>query len=261
MSKTHIVIPIGVGAPGTPVQEYLEKSVMSILKQTSKDFVLTIAADNNIPDRCKDFLEKNNVTIKWFEPFTYFRKGGIWKKIFDTWKEYDTEFVAFCHYDDIWDLSKLEIQTRKMLDEQLDGSWSESYIIDGNSNIIGPSDYSWGELTKNTVGNRTMAFAHTTIVSREKLWNSGILEHEMNWAANFEDIWALYIHKIKNIKKAVGAKFFWRNHDKNISNTVREEVEFVINQRNETAYSLSETFQDMHSIRFQTIVDNIKTQY
>jgi hypothetical protein len=258
--KTHIVIPIGVGAPGTPVQEFLEKSVNSILNQTSKEFVLTVAADSNIPDRCKEFLEKNNVEVKWFEPFTYFRKGGIWKKIFDTWKDKDTKYMAFLHYDDLWDLEKLRIQVEKMETEKLDASWSEAYVMDeqGNTN---PTDYSFQEISKNTVGTRTMAFAHSVIVSREKMMNSGILEHQELWAANFEDVWALYVHKIKNARKTPGAKVFWRNHSLNISNTVREVVDFVKEQRAHTDYSLEETMQDSSNISMQNIIEQVKLTY
>lgn len=258
--KTHIVIPIGVGAPGTPVQEFLEKSVNSILNQTSKEFVLTVAADSNIPDRCKEFLEKNNVEVKWFEPFTYFRKGGIWKKIFETWKDKDTKYIAFLHYDDLWDLDKLRIQVEKMESENLSASWSEAYIMDGNGNF-NSNDYSFPEISRNTVGGRTMAFAHSTIVSREAMMNSGILEHQDLWAANFEDIWALYVHKIKNARKATGAKVFWRNHSLNISNTVTEVVDFVKEQRSQTAYSLEETLKDSSSISLQTLVEQVKMMY
>jgi hypothetical protein len=258
--KTHIVIPIGVGAPGTPVQAYLEESVNSILNQTSDDFILTVAADSNIPQRCKDFLAKNNVEVKWFEPFTYFRKGGIWKKIFDTWKDKDTKYLAFLHYDDLWDLEKLKIQVEKMEKEKLEASWSEAYIIDGSGNM-NPNDYSFQEITANTVGSRTMAFAHSVIVSREAMMNSGILDHQDLWAANFEDVWALYVHKIKNAKKAPGAKIFWRNHSMNISNTVSETVDFVKEQRAQTSYSLEETLQDSSKISLQALVQIIRSSY
>lgn len=258
--KTHIVIPIGVGAPGTPVQEYLEASVNSILNQTNKDFVLTVAADSNIPDRCKDFLESVNVEIKWFEPHTYFRKGGIWKKIFDTWKEKETELIAFLHYDDLWEEDKLRIQHEKILEDGLSGCWSEAYMMDGAGNTIS-HDYSWNELTAQTIGNRTMAFAHSTVVSRHAMFTSGILDYENEWAANFEDVWALFFHKLKVVKKAPGAKFYWRNHEMNISNTVHESADFVISQRNETMYSLEETLKDANNISLNSLVTDIKRFY
>lgn len=148
--KTHIVIPIGVGAPGTPIQDYLEASVNSILEQTSTDFILTVAADTDIPDRCKKFLEEKNIEVKWFSPHTYFRRGGIWKKIFDTWKEKTTENVAFLHYDDLWDREKLEIQ-HEVIRTGKKSCWSEVYMIDRNGAVT-TGDNSWNELSIETVG-------------------------------------------------------------------------------------------------------------
>jgi glycosyltransferase involved in cell wall biosynthesis len=258
--KTHIVIPIGVGAPGTPVQEYLEASVNSILNQTTQDYILTIAADSDIPERCKEFLSEKNIEVKWFEPHTYFRKGGIWKKIFDTWKDKDTEFIAFLHYDDLWDNEKLQIQHDKIIADDLLGCWSEAYLMESDGSV--PSgDYSWPILSKNTVGGRTLAFSHSIIVSRKAMFESGILEYEHEWAANFEDMWSLFFHKIKNVKKAPGAKFYWRNHSMNISNTVHESAEFVINQRQATTYTLEETMSDMNRIGFNDLITNIKRFY
>jgi glycosyltransferase involved in cell wall biosynthesis len=258
--KTHIVIPIGIGAPGTPVQEYLEKSVNSVLSQTSKEFILTVAADANVPDRCKKFLEEKKIEVKWFEPFTYFRKGGIWKKIFDTWKDKDTKYLAFLHYDDLWDFDKLRIQVEKMESENLEASWSEAYIMD-NSGIPISHDCSFHSLSKETVGSRSIAFAHSVIVSRDSMMNSGILDHESLWAANFEDVWAFYIHKIQNVSKAPGAKFYWRNHSLNISNTVNENAEFVKEQRYHTAYSLKETLADSDKISMYNLSEKIRLQY
>jgi len=250
--KTHIVIPIGVGAPGTPVQKYLELSVNSILSQTNKDYVLTVAADSNIPDRCKEFLESNNIEIKWFEPYSYFRKGGIWKKIFETWKEKDTELLAFLHYDDYWQESKLEIQTKHIVESNLSGSWSEVFILNGENNVM-TGDCSLMELNKQSVGRRTSGFGHSVVISRKELFSSGILEYEDLWAANFEDVWALFIHKIKNLQKSKGAKFFWRNHNLNISNTVNENAEFVKEQRKLTMYSLEDTLKDADSMQIHAL--------
>ena len=86
--KTHIVIPIGVGAPGTPHPEYLRDSIESVLNQSSPDWILTVASDFNVSDEVKNLLSeyKGKVNVKWFEPFSFFRKGSIWKKIWDSWE-------------------------------------------------------------------------------------------------------------------------------------------------------------------------------
>lgn len=258
--KTHIVIPLGVGSPGTPVQEYLESAVNSILNQTIKDYDLTVAADSNIPERCKQFLQDRQVEIKWFDTYSYFRRGGIWKKIFDTWKEKDTEFLAFLHADDMWDEHKLELQISTIKNQGLLGAWSETYIIDSTNEILS-GDVSWKELSYQTLGTRTPAFAHSVIISRKAVLESGILDHEDKWAGNFEDIWALYVHKIKKVGKAHGSKFFWRSHEKSVSNTLHEYHDYVKAQRIETTYSFDETVKDLDSINMLDLYEQIKNQY
>jgi hypothetical protein len=264
--KTHIVIPIGVGTPGTPVQTYLEQSVNSILNQSSQDFILTVAADTNIPDRCKEFLESKGVKIKWFETFSYFRKGGIWKKIFDTWKEEDTKYVAFLHYDDLWDSEKLKIQVDLMESKSLAGSYSEVMIMDDQSRY-NPNDYSFPALTRETVGTRTMAFAHSCIINKEALFNGGILETEDKWSEHyydkfsigFEDIWAVFVHKLKIVERATGAKMFWRTHDMSVSNTFRAGNDLVTEQRDAISYNPNDIDPSNWRAQFNDIIAQIRS--
>lgn len=237
MSTLEIVMPLGVGAPGTPVPELLSKSIESI----DCDCDLTIAADTNISDECKAIIQPYHV--KWYEPHSYFRKGGIWKKIFDVWKETTADYVAFCHYDDVWEFDKPHEQTSFIRANNLDGCWCETYCIDEHDNITS-GDLSLPELTAHSVWNCTPAFSHSIIVRRSAILNSGILDYEDVWAANFESLFALFIHKIKNVKKCPGAKFYWRNHSLNISSTVTESAAFVREQRKATGYTLEETMKD-----------------
>jgi hypothetical protein len=135
MNKLQVVVPIGIGAPGTPVQKFFEDGINSLLSQT-EPVDICIAADENIPDRIKDFITEKNLTVKWFETNTFFKKGSIWIKLFEGWKESNTEYVAFMHYDDIWDKDKAKIQLEHIERENLNGSWSEAYYMDENSNVV-----------------------------------------------------------------------------------------------------------------------------
>lgn len=76
--KLQIVIPIGVAAPGTPVQKYFEYGVNSLLAQEYVD--VWIAADENVPDRIKEFIIEKNLNVKWFTEFSYFRKDVYGKR-------------------------------------------------------------------------------------------------------------------------------------------------------------------------------------
>jgi glycosyltransferase involved in cell wall biosynthesis len=217
---THIVIPIGVSVEGTPVPRLLEKSIDSILNQSSQDFILTVAADTNISEEAKAILESRGVRVKWHDPHSFFAPGGIWKKISDCWKEVDSKYVAFLHYDDFWDVDKLKLQVEAMEAEGLNGSWSEVHVVDDNDNLISGDCASWGEFTRGTLGSKTMAFAHSVIVNREEFLNSGILQFETMWSPIFEDIFAIYLHKIGKMHKVYGAKLYWRSHGMSMSSTL-----------------------------------------
>jgi hypothetical protein len=258
--KTHIVIPIGVSVPGTPVQKHLETSVNSILSQTSQDYILTVAADINIPDSARLFLEEKGIEIKWFEPHTWFKKGSIWTKLFDAWEEKESDNIAFLHYDDVWDREKLAIQHEIMEFQGLKGSYSEAYIIDDAGNIK-PTDYSFPALSKDTVGMRTMAMAHSIISNKEAFLSSGILDYRDQWAGNYEDMYCLFFHKLRDVAKAPGAKFYWRDHGMNQTSTHSESAQYVLEQRAATGYSLSETMDDVEKIQFNQLVNNVKKIY
>ena len=218
--KTHIVIPIGVSQPGTPVLSLLEKSIDSILNQTSREFQLTIAADENVSDECKKLLEKKNVEVMWFPTASFFRRGGIWKKISETWKTTDTKYLAFLHYDDMWHSQKLEIQVKEMEASKLAYSWSETYVIDNNTNVVS-GDCSFVEKFDTTnIHVKTLGLAHAMIVNREDFFSSGILEFEDKWSPVWENLFILHMQRSGKGKKVPGSRFFWRNHDMNMTNSI-----------------------------------------
>lgn len=252
---THIVIPIGVAAPGTPVLSLLEKSIDSILNQTSKDFILTVASDTDVSDECKKLLEEKKLNVRWHEPGTFFRRGGIWKKITDAWQAVDSKYVAFLHYDDFWHEEKLSKQIELMEQWDLGCSWAETYVVDGADNLVSGDCAYWNSFSKETIGSRTVAFAHSAIMRKEDFFNSGIMAHELRWAPCFEDLFTMYAHSTSG-RKAVGAKFYWRDHSLNMSNTLctwtqpnsqwREEV---LKQQAASSYSNSEVSDDDRIVR------------
>lgn len=250
--KTHIVIPIGVSQPGTPVLSLLEKSIDSVLSQTSSEYVLTIASDSNVSDECKALLEKKNVQVKWFEPASFFRRGGIWKKIVETWKDSDTKYLAFLHYDDLWDSAKLETQILAMEQEDLNCSWSEVYVIDEKDNVVSSDCSHIYQFDKNTMGKRTLAQAHSVIVKRETFFTSGIIEYQDRWSPVFEDLFLVFCSKGGKNRKVNSAKFFWRNHDMNMSNsilTLEKWKDLMLEQKNVGQYADDVIQQDIEVLQ------------
>ena len=102
-TRVHVVMPIGVGAPGTPVLRHLRASLDCLARQTFRDFKVTVAADENISAEARALVEAYGADIVWYPKDTYFRPGGIWKKITDQWQAVDSDYVAYFHYDDLWD--------------------------------------------------------------------------------------------------------------------------------------------------------------
>lgn len=269
MKTTHIVIPIGVAAPGTPVPSLLRHSIDSIQRQTEKDYILTVASDTDVSQEIKDILKEKKVNVKWFEPGTFFRRGGIWKKITDCWKETDSKYLAFLHYDDLWDDNKLEKQIEVMEEKNIGCSWAECFYINDTGQIISGDLSTWSYFSKETVGSRTAAFAHACVMRKQDFFDSGIMEFENTWSACFEDIFTLYAQTTTGCK-ATGARFFWRDHSMSMTNTLcqwtapaspwRDEV---IRQQSQGEYLDAEVSADHRMIieKSRAIYEQLKNKF
>ena len=111
MNDLTIVIPIGVSSPGTPVVPYLKWCVESLKnQQTNYSYKVVFAADNNLPSEAAHILAESGFDVSLYEPYYFMRRGGIWKKIYTEWEKYDSKYIAFSHYDDMWSLDKIQNQ-------------------------------------------------------------------------------------------------------------------------------------------------------
>ena len=86
------------------------------------------------------------------------------------------------------------------------------------------------------------------LLRRDAILRSGLLDHEANWAAIFEQLFFLYVLKMGRVEKCTSTTFFYRDHPATISNTVREEEAFVHDARAETGYTLERTLADAEAI-------------
>jgi hypothetical protein len=249
--KTHIVIPIGVSQPGTPILSLLEKSIDSILNQSSDKFILTIAADENVSADCRNLLRSKGVDVIWFPSASFFRRGGIWAKISDVWERTDTKYLSFLHYDDIWDPKKLELQVIEMEKMDLAYSWSEVYVIDEND-IVCSGDCSFIQsFDSSNVQYKTIGLSHSMIVRREEFFNSGIMTHKYKWSPVWENLFILYMQKMGNGKKVDKSIFYWRNHSMNMTNSifVLPELKPIMDEQRVIGnYSNVEIDKDIHEM-------------
>lgn len=262
MNKLHVVIPIGVSTPGTPITELLINSIESLQFQTFKDILITVAADENIPDHTKQLLIDYNVNVEWFSSHSFFTKEGMWGKIFRCWEKYESEYVAFLHYDDVWEASKAQNQIEFIEQNNLEGSWSSVYIINNNNDIISGESMRWTHFIKEYTTHFHPWICHATIVKRESILNSGILEYRNKWTAIFENVFVAFLMKIKNIKKCDSAVLFWRDHSDQMTYTLRDtDISLDKNEREITKYAVKELDEDTKYVMEHIDWDYIRSLY
>jgi hypothetical protein len=265
MYKLHIVIPIGISSPGTPVPEFLLNGIESLKSQTQDNILITVAADDNIPDVCKQILRDTGVNVDWFPSYSYFTKEGIWGKIFKSWEKYDSKYVAFLHYDDLWEENKAKSQIDFIEKNNLDGCWSSVYLIDNNNNITSGDSMVLAELSAHSVGYLVPWICHSTIIKKDTILNCGILEYREKWNCDFEWLYTTFLHKIKNLKKCNDAILLWRQHVDQVSHSqginMKEDTQHVQEQRNLVGYTFDETMEDSRYVMENVNLEEIKKLY
>lgn len=253
VSDLTIVIPLGVSIPGTPVLEYLKSCVESLDNQeTSYEYDIVFACDDNVPNDVADYLKSTGHKIEWCDRFSYFKKGGIWKKIYDQWVACESPYLAFCHYDDKWSPNKIQSQLDCLKRESADICWSRVGVIDLEDNFRNEA-MSLDSLNKSSLyGPTPYAFCHSTIVTRAIL-DSGILEFEDKWSAVYEQLFFMYSHKLKGVRDLCSF-FYHRTHPDSITNTFNDEQSDVVkHQRESTNYSLEDTWNDANSLNMESL--------
>lgn len=252
-----IVIPVGVSSPGTPIKKYLEYCIDSLKNQKTKfKYKVIFAADNNVSDEIKNIIFHSGFEVKWFEPFYFMRRGGIWKKIYSVWAAEDVEYVSFCHYDDLWSDNKVESQLNNLINNQHEISWCKVCIVDTNNNIISGDACSLNKLDKNSIYGSSYAFCHSSIIKKQSLFESGILDKIENSSPVYEKLQFIYSHKLKG-KKDDNCAFFHRVHNDSVTNNFNTEKDYMIEQRKIANYSIEEVIKDANNINFKKIIDEI----
>lgn len=258
MNDLTIIIPLGISSPGTPVLQYLKWCVESLQNQkTNYNYKIIFACDDNVSDEIKDYLKSTNCDISWYDPYYFFRKGSIWKKIFLEWQKIDSKYIAFCHYDDLWSENKIQSQLDLMNSNQLDLSWSSVKLINENNHIMSGDLATRNILNKDTIKvGQSYAFSHSTILSKDKFLSSGILDYLEKSAPVYEGLHYLFCHKLKG-QKDNNSIFYHRVHNYSVSNNLHIETEDLSKIREVANYSLKEVLDDQNSIDFEKIIKEI----
>jgi hypothetical protein len=258
--RVHIVMPIGVGAPGTPVLRHLRASLDCLARQTYRDFRVTVAADENIPLEARSLVEAYGAEIVSYPTDTYFRPGGIWKKITDQWQAVPSDYVAYFHYDDLWDETKLAEQVALIESRTLNGCYTAGLRID-DEGVVTPGDIALPALDPSLAGSHPGAWTlHSLLLRRDAILRSGLLAHEQSWAAIFEQLLFLYVLKIGRVEKCTTTSFYYREHPATITNTAHEGADFVEDARAATGYTFERTLADAATIDLDRLAAQLVSQ-
>lgn len=260
MKDLTIAIPLGVSTPGTPVLRHLKKCVDSIKNQkTNYSCDIMFACDENVSEEIKNYLESTNCFIKWYDPFYFFRKGSIWKKIFDQWVNSDSKYIAFCHYDDIWHENKIQTQISFMENNNYDLSWSSVYVINEEDSVVSNDVACYTELNRHTITQpQSYAFSHSSMMNKDKFLKTGIMDVLNESSRIYEEVHFVFCHKLVG-KKSNDSIFYHRNHSNSISSNFNKDSEIIDLQRKLTNYSLQEEWEDARKINIKKIITEIQT--
>lgn len=256
--SVEVVVPIGCGDPSLdiPKIDMIKKGLESIKQQTMK-VKLTVAMDVNLPIKKQDIIRSIANNVVEFPQHSYFRRGGIWEKIYSCWEKSDCEYVAWNGYDDRHTKDRFYHQEKRLKETGANSCFCPNYHIVNESRMKRVNN---GNINfKNHVGNHA-EFMGAFLLRKSAILSSGISKYREKWSYYFEGL--LYLHIIQMgmpvVSKYGGFIYHW--HNGTIAKTVSEEKEWVKEARMLSNYSLSETIKDWNEINFNKLCENLKSK-
>jgi len=130
-SLVSIIIPL------YNAENYVHKTIESILNQTYKNFELIIVDDASTDNSIKiiNSYVRDDKRIKLIQSSSNF--GGPARPRNIGIRESKGEYIAFCDNDDLWEKNKLEKQLDIIKNNNAGLCFCNHYKIDQNGNIIG----------------------------------------------------------------------------------------------------------------------------
>jgi hypothetical protein len=251
-----IAIPLGVTTNNMPDPEFLEFG-LRLLKEQTIPIEIVIAADENLQDDRVKICEKYADKIKYFPADSYFRPGGIWKKIWECWKETECEFIGWNGYDDYSDRARFEYQYNK-LNETKAGSCICSNYVNKNGNIqkVNNGDLDFIEY----IGKHAL-FMGSFLIRKNNLFKSGISNYIDCWSYYFEGLLYYYILKMGIPTIADKGIFYYREHSSTISNTCKPQQKWVQKAVKDVNYTFAQCKNDWDEINFDEKCKELKNYY
>lgn len=252
----EVVIPLGPMSPrlNAPVNDLLEFGLKNI-KEQSIPVKLTCAVDNDLAPEKLEIVKKYADKIKVFGQYSYFAKGGIWKKIWMCWKESTCKYVGWQGYDDYNSLNRfkeqLEILEQTNSHACLCSTFIDNKLIDGT---MRQSHNGFIDFRK-TVGNHVPMGAY--LLDRSYILNSGLGNYQEIWTAYFEGLLNLYILKKGKPCSTSKAIFYYRNQPAMVSLMGGQDKEFCELARKEVNYPWEQIFIDFNNTNYFSLSEEL----
>lgn len=205
-------------------EKYLEEQLKSLEEQTYKDWILHIEDDgskDNTLNIINRFKKKYPNKVKIYTDSK--KKLGPARRFLSLLKKSKSEYVLFCDQDDVWINNKIEIEIKKISEEEQINKqpiliFTDLVVVDENLNIISESFWKLKKLKKtNSLGK----IINENIVTGCTICMNSLLRNEINSIASSKDIvmhdsyiyiYASLIGKVLSIDEKT---VYYRQHSSN----------------------------------------------
>jgi len=260
MNEVEVVVPIGYGDPttGAPVPELLEAGLRSLKSQILHITLTCAVNDDFVNDDRMEIVRNYADKIEIFPSPSYFRRGGIWLKIWECWKKSNAEYVAWQGYDDISDIWRFKKQYKTIKATKANSCFCEAKLKSGK--VIKAMHPDKNNIDFLSYLGRHIPFMGAFLLRRKAILSSGLGEYRDKWSYYFEGL--LYAFILKTGKPAISdGVFFYVDHPATITHTVTEKEEWVKEQVRRAGYTFEQCKEDWKSIDFQGICNSVRRRY
>lgn len=239
----EVVIPLGPMSPrlDAPTNDLLEFGLKNIKEQTIP-VKLTCAVDFDLAEEKLAIVKKYADKIKTFGQYSYFARGGFWKKIWECWEESDCKYLNWMGYDDFSSLNRFEEQY-KVLEQTNSHACLCSVIVDDK--LINGKEYFIhnGSIDfRMTIGNHTYMGAYT--IRRDYIMNSGMGQYKNKWSSYWEGLYNLFILKGGKPCSTDKGVFYYRNQPAMISKMDARDADWCQMVKNKCGYQDIDVIND-----------------
>ena len=180
MSKNLVDVKVEIVMPNYNSAPYLEETINSIIKQTFKDWKLTIVdANSNIETQkiLNKYSTHENINIVWLKKN---KRAGFCRNL--AIRNSKSDYIAFIDSDDLWEKDKLSKQLNFMLKNKYDFTYTnyQPFISDKKGKnlreIVPEKSFTFEKFIRNTsIATSTMIIKKSSIGTK-KFSNTKICE-------------------------------------------------------------------------------------